>query len=144
MSLSTRAVGAALAAAALTVVVAPAAGAATTDDRQGGRGNLRVCVDQLNGRDAEINVRGPSDESADTDGGCTTFYRLRIGFYRVALDAPRGCDDDSARAFVRRDRTTTVFLDADCHRWRHWDGGGDGDRWNHHDGDRDRGGDPRG
>lgn len=144
MKRSTRAAGTALVTAGLIAGVAPAATAAPGEHRGWGRGNLVVCVDDLRGRNAEIEVRGRSYREGDTDGGCTVFRRLRTGFYLVKLDAPWGCDDDAARVVIRRNRTAVVHLDADCprwHRWQRWDrddrrGGWDRD-WGNDDWDDD-------
>lgn len=127
MSLSTRVGGTVLVAAALTVSLVPPAAAATTNSDRG-RGNLVVCVHDLNGRDAEIGVEGRSDRTADTDGGCTFFHRLRTGWYDVELDAPGACDNDSDTVKVRRHRTAVVHLDADCPRRSN-------DNWDWHDED---------
>lgn len=119
MSFSTRVGGTVLVAAALTFGLVPPATAATTNSDRG-RGNLLVCVHDLKGRDAEIDVEGRSDRNADTDGGCTFFHRLKPGWYYVELNAPGACDDDSDDVKVRPHRTAVVHLDADCPGWKSW------------------------
>jgi hypothetical protein len=124
MRRSTRVLGTTFAVAALTVTIAPTASANHRDGDRDRRGSITVCVSDTNGRDVDVELRGNGVNRDRDVNRCTTFSNLRSGSYRVSLDAPRRCDDDSSRVYLSRGEREFVRLDANCPDRRRNGGGG--------------------